>query len=195
MADSQPAVISDTGEPAALSHGEYVIPADVVSMIGDGNSEAGAKILDGLLVDIRKAKGVKDGKQPKELGGKMKPAVPMPAMKMGGLARYAEGGKVKSNDAVLFDVEDPNDISQLLDKRDEIAKEIQDYQNNGDVYSFEIAKTREPALERIQQRIDLLRKKDIPYKSPVPNSPMGFNSGGKVPTSIQGLLRTLGIKL
>lgn len=39
--------------PAMLSEGEYVIPADVVSMIGDGNSEAGFRALDMMVDQIR----------------------------------------------------------------------------------------------------------------------------------------------
>ena len=52
-------------QPAALSEGEYVIPADVVSMLGDGNSDAGAKILDGFIKQIRMSKGkhLAQGKQ------------------------------------------------------------------------------------------------------------------------------------
>jgi len=44
-------------QPAALSEGEFVIPADVVSMLGDGNSDAGAKILEGFIKQIRMSKG------------------------------------------------------------------------------------------------------------------------------------------
>lgn len=55
QADDIPALI-DGMEPAALSEGEYVIPADVVSMLGDGSTEAGARILDQLIKDIRKTK-------------------------------------------------------------------------------------------------------------------------------------------
>lgn len=44
-------------QEAALSEGEYVIPADVVSMLGDGNTDAGAKILDQMCEQIRKTKG------------------------------------------------------------------------------------------------------------------------------------------
>lgn len=96
MADAVPAKIMETGEPAALSHGEYVIDAQTVAMIGDGNSDAGAKVLDRLVASVRKAKGIKDGKQPKELGGPAKVAPPsaamsaqprgsaLPAMKLGG---------------------------------------------------------------------------------------------------------------
>ena len=46
MADTIPASI-DGKDPAALSGGEFVIPADVVSGMGNGNSDAGAKNLYG----------------------------------------------------------------------------------------------------------------------------------------------------
>ncbi len=42
---------------ALLSDGEYVIPADVVAHLGDGNNAAGAKKLDMGLKKIRKQKG------------------------------------------------------------------------------------------------------------------------------------------
>lgn len=44
----------DGKDPAALSHGEFVIPADVVSHLGNGNSEAGAKILEQMMSRVRK---------------------------------------------------------------------------------------------------------------------------------------------
>jgi len=43
-------------QPAALSEGEYIIPADIVSLLGDGNSEAGSKILDNFLEQLRVSK-------------------------------------------------------------------------------------------------------------------------------------------
>lgn len=43
--------------PAFLSDGEYVIPADSVSHLGDGNNTAGAKKLDMMIQNIRKHKG------------------------------------------------------------------------------------------------------------------------------------------
>lgn len=43
-------------EPASLSAGEWIIPADVVSLLGDGNTEAGSKVLEQLINNIRKAK-------------------------------------------------------------------------------------------------------------------------------------------
>ena len=42
--------------PAKLSHGEYVMDADVVSALGDGNTEAGAAKLDQMRHAIRSHK-------------------------------------------------------------------------------------------------------------------------------------------
>ena len=52
MADQVPATI-DNKEPARLSHGEFVIPADAVAHFGNGNSEAGADFLTDMLSSIR----------------------------------------------------------------------------------------------------------------------------------------------
>ena len=65
MADTIPATIDKT-QPAALSGGEYVIPADVVSHLGNGNSDAGAKVLDKMMKRIRKTR-TGNGKQGKEI--------------------------------------------------------------------------------------------------------------------------------
>ena len=55
MADQIPATI-DNRQPAALSDGEFVIPADVVSHLGNGNSSAGATQLHGMLDKVRQAR-------------------------------------------------------------------------------------------------------------------------------------------
>ena len=55
MADKIPATI-DNKQPARLSGGEFVIPADVVSHLGNGNSEAGAKQLYAMMDRIRHAR-------------------------------------------------------------------------------------------------------------------------------------------
>ena len=55
MADEVPATI-DNEQPAMLSDGEFVIPADVVSHLGNGNSDAGAKELEGMMNRVRKAR-------------------------------------------------------------------------------------------------------------------------------------------
>lgn len=57
----------DGKQPAKLSHGEFVVPADVVSHLGNGNSEAGAKQLYAMMDRIRQARTgtKKQGKQVK----------------------------------------------------------------------------------------------------------------------------------
>jgi hypothetical protein len=64
MADKVSANI-DGKRPAALSDGEFVIPADVVSHLGNGNSNAGAKRLYEMMDRIRAARtgNPKQGKQ------------------------------------------------------------------------------------------------------------------------------------
>ena len=64
MADKVPASINGE-QPAALSDGEFVIPADVVSHLGNGNSDAGAKVLYDMMDRIRHARtgSKKQGKQ------------------------------------------------------------------------------------------------------------------------------------
>lgn len=51
--------------PAMLSDGEYVIPADTVAHLGDGNNNAGAKKLDEMIKKIRGSKGMKNALPPK----------------------------------------------------------------------------------------------------------------------------------
>ena len=86
MADEIPAQIGQD-QPAALSHGEFVVPADVVSHLGNGNSDAGAKKLYQMMDKIRMART-----GTKKQGKRINPDKFMP----GGLAQaYANGGAVK----------------------------------------------------------------------------------------------------
>lgn len=85
MADKIPGTI-DGIQPARLAHGEFVIPADVVSHLGNGNSDAGAQQLHKMMDRIRTAR-TGNSKQGKEIN----PNKFMP----GGLAHYAAGGGVK----------------------------------------------------------------------------------------------------
>jgi hypothetical protein len=64
MSDSIPATIEGQ-QPARLADGEFVIPADVVSHIGNGSSKAGSKQLYTMLDRIRKARTghTKQGKE------------------------------------------------------------------------------------------------------------------------------------
>lgn len=64
MSDHIPAMIGKR-QPARLADGEFVIPADVVSHLGNGSTEAGAKQLYAMMSRIRKARtgNPKQGKQ------------------------------------------------------------------------------------------------------------------------------------
>jgi len=64
MSDSIPATI-DGKQQARLADGEFVVPADVVSHIGNGSSKAGSKRLYSMLDKIRQARtgNKKQGKQ------------------------------------------------------------------------------------------------------------------------------------
>jgi len=66
MSDSIPAVIKGPRpQRAALAQGEFVIPADVVSHLGNGSTDAGAKQLYAMMDKIRHARtgNKKQGKQ------------------------------------------------------------------------------------------------------------------------------------
>jgi hypothetical protein len=66
MSDSIPAVIKGAKpQRAALADGEFVIPADVVSHLGNGSTEAGAKRLYAMMDKVRHARtgNPKQGKQ------------------------------------------------------------------------------------------------------------------------------------
>lgn len=65
MDDAIPANI-DGNQEARLSSGEFVVPADVVSAIGDGSSDAGAKKLHKMMLEIRHKK-TGSGRQPPPL--------------------------------------------------------------------------------------------------------------------------------
>lgn len=55
MSDSIPASISGK-RPARLADGEFVVPADVVSHLGNGSTDAGAKTLYGMMDKVRQAR-------------------------------------------------------------------------------------------------------------------------------------------
>jgi hypothetical protein len=73
MSDSIPATIEGK-QPARLADGEFVVPADVVSHLGNGSTKAGSKRLYAMLDKVRKARTghTKQGK-------KIKPEKYMPA--------------------------------------------------------------------------------------------------------------------
>ena len=63
MSDNIPAVIGHK-QPARLADGEFVVPADVVSHLGNGSTEAGAKHLYSMMDKIRKARTGKSKQAP-----------------------------------------------------------------------------------------------------------------------------------
>lgn len=92
MADKLPSSI-DGRQPAKLSHGEFVIPADVVSHLGNGNSDAGAKVLYKMMDRVRQART-----GTKQQGKEINPEKFTP----GGVASgYAGGGAVAFSTGAL----------------------------------------------------------------------------------------------
>jgi hypothetical protein len=73
MSDSIPAVIGKR-QPARLADGEFVVPADVVSHLGNGSTDAGAKKLYGMMDKIRKARTGKKKQAPAVKASKYMPA-------------------------------------------------------------------------------------------------------------------------
>ena len=73
MSDDIPATINGK-QPARLADGEFVVPADVVSHLGNGSSKAGAKQLYSMMDKVRTAR-TGNKKQGKEIN----PAKYMPA--------------------------------------------------------------------------------------------------------------------
>jgi hypothetical protein len=74
MADRVPASI-DGQQEARLSDGEFVVPADVVSHLGNGNSNAGAKQLYAMMDRVRQARTGRE-----EQGKQINPKRYMPGM-------------------------------------------------------------------------------------------------------------------
>jgi hypothetical protein len=64
MSDNIPATIAGK-QPARLADGEFVVPADVVSHLGNGSTEAGANVLYQMMERVRKARtgNPKQGRQ------------------------------------------------------------------------------------------------------------------------------------
>jgi hypothetical protein len=88
MSDSIPASIAGK-QPARLADGEFVVPADVVSHLGNGSTDAGAEKLYKMMDKIRMARtGTK--KQAPEI--KADKYLPVKTAASGGIAGYAKGG-------------------------------------------------------------------------------------------------------
>jgi hypothetical protein len=59
--DSIPAIIGER-QPARLADGEFVVPSRIVSELGNGSTDAGAKQLYSMMDRIQKARGKTVGK-------------------------------------------------------------------------------------------------------------------------------------
>ena len=68
MSDDVPFSI-EGNQPALLSRDEYVLPADVVSQLGDGSSGAGADMLDNFVSSVRQNKYGNTNQPPPNGGG------------------------------------------------------------------------------------------------------------------------------
>ena len=73
MSDSIPGVIGGK-QPARLADGEFVVPADVVSHLGNGSTDAGARKLYAMMDKIRKARTGKKKQAPAVNTGRFMPA-------------------------------------------------------------------------------------------------------------------------
>jgi hypothetical protein len=62
VSDSIPATIGAKQQPARLADGEFVIPARIVSELGNGSTDAGAKKLYAMMDRVQKARGKTTGK-------------------------------------------------------------------------------------------------------------------------------------
>jgi hypothetical protein len=96
MSDSIPGVIGGR-QPARLADGEFVVPADVVSHLGNGSTDAGAKRLYSMMDNIRQARTGKKKQAPEINVDKYLPV----KKASGGIAGYSKGGK--SKDEINFD--------------------------------------------------------------------------------------------
>jgi hypothetical protein len=86
QSDSIPAMINGK-QPAALSEGEYVVPADVVSGLGNGATNAGVAALDQMNNNVRQARNA-GGQQPAPVD----PSQMMPGYACGGMVKHYDAG-------------------------------------------------------------------------------------------------------
>jgi hypothetical protein len=62
VSDSIPATIGQKQQPARLADGEFVVPARIVSELGNGSTDAGAKKLYAMMDRVQRARGKTTGK-------------------------------------------------------------------------------------------------------------------------------------
>jgi hypothetical protein len=108
MSDSIPGVIGGK-QPARLADGEFVVPADVVSHLGNGSTDAGAKKLYSMMDKVRQARTGKKKQAPQVDMTKYMPmgkaSGGITGYAEGGIVGYAEGGDVSYNSQLAANVQ------------------------------------------------------------------------------------------
>jgi Domain of unknown function (DUF4214) len=100
MSDNIPATIGSK-QPARLADGEFVVPADVVSHLGNGSTDAGAQKLHSMMDNVRKARTGK-----KAQGKQIKADKYMP--------KFAEGGQVPDMQGITSALQNQNTVSNAF---------------------------------------------------------------------------------
>jgi len=134
MSDSIPASIAGK-QPARLADGEFVVPADVVSHLGNGSTDAGAKKLYGMMDKIRKARTGKKKQAPAVNADKY---LPIKKKASGGIAEYAEGGVVGYASGGIARFADGGEIASVYEMylgRTPSAAEIKSWQDTNASYN------------------------------------------------------------
>ena len=75
VSDSIPATIANK-RPARLADGEFVVPARIVSELGNGSTDAGARKLYAMMDRIQKARGKTTGKDRVAVNSRADKALP-----------------------------------------------------------------------------------------------------------------------
>jgi hypothetical protein len=165
MSDDIPAVIGRK-QPARLADGEFVVPADVVSHLGNGSTDAGAKKLYSMMDKIRTARTGKKKQAPAVKGDKYLP-------------KFAEGGDVSSTaetSAPAFSypgsgmsLADITSLGNLIARgnsgltQDSIEAPIQSFTDADLTARLAMARTNRPAVEPIM--LSVQPKTDAPSNS------------------------------
>ena len=74
MDDLVPATMDDGSQDVLLSDGEFIVPADVVSGLGNGSTDAGAQELDRMMDRVRQERTGRTEQAPKVAAGGLMPA-------------------------------------------------------------------------------------------------------------------------
>lgn len=74
MSDTVPATMTDAPQDVLLSDGEFVVPADVVSGLGNGSTDAGAAELNAMMDRVRGARTGTAAQPPRVAAGGLLPA-------------------------------------------------------------------------------------------------------------------------